>query len=147
MAKCAFAIVQREQKLLLVKIASPFACADHWNFPGGVVELNEDLQIGAEREVLEETGIVCKVTSLVESFNTTNPDNEIFIFKATYDTGKFCIQEREIQEAAWFTPKEALELPLAFDIRDMIVRVFIEENDQQNIRNIDTAEPLFLTNV
>lgn len=131
MAKCAFALVHKDQKVLLVNIAHPFRYAGHWNFPGGVIEENEGLRSGAEREILEETGIVCQTINLLENFTTTNPNNEIFIFDAIYKAGDFQIQEQEIQEAGWFTYKEALELPLAFDIK----RTLLESNAQflQNV--------------
>ncbi len=37
-----------------------------WSLPGGALELGETLQQGVEREVLEETGLVVEVVSMVE---------------------------------------------------------------------------------
>lgn len=56
MAVCAFAITRREDKILLVQIAPPFAESGKWNFPGGVIEDGEDIYTGLTREVFEETG-------------------------------------------------------------------------------------------
>lgn len=120
MALCAFAITHKEDKILLVKIAPPFKEAYKWNFPGGVIERGEDLKEGLAREVLEETGISCKITTQRDQFSTENPDNDITIFEAEYQDGSIAVQEEEILEAAWFTAAEALELELAFDIRKYI---------------------------
>lgn len=36
-----------------------------WHFPGGQIEQGEDLLVGVQREVLEETGIQCELTTLI----------------------------------------------------------------------------------
>lgn len=54
-------IVTYENKLLLL---SPHEPGDGWRPPGGGLEFNESLAECAEREVLEETGIVVKVTNV-----------------------------------------------------------------------------------
>lgn len=120
MATCAFAAVRKKDKVLLVRIAPPFAEARKWNFPGGVIESDEEIKTGLIREVTEETGIVCSVVAVRDNFTTTNPDNDITIFDAVYVQGKITIQEEEILEAKWFTLQEALALELAFNIEEYI---------------------------
>jgi 8-oxo-dGTP diphosphatase len=116
MAICAFAAIRKENKVLLVRIAPPFAEARKWNFPGGVIEDSEDIRAGLIREVTEETGVVCSVGAIRDNFTITNPGNDITIFDAVYLQGKIVIQEEEILEAQWFTIQEALALELAFNI-------------------------------
>lgn len=120
MAICAFAAVRKKDKLLLVRIAPPFAEARKWNFPGGVIESGEDIRTGLIREVTEETGIVCSVGAMRDNFTTTNPENDITIFDAVYTHGKIAVQQEEILEAKWFTIQEALALELAFNIEEYI---------------------------
>lgn len=120
MATCAFGIVHNKDRILLVKIAPPFAEAEKWNFPGGVVEEGEDSVTGLIREIYEETGVVCSIGDKIDRFTTTNPDNDITIFNATYVKGEISIQEEEILEARWCTIPEALNLDLAFNIREYI---------------------------
>lgn len=120
MAICAFAITRKEDKILLVRIAPPFAESGKWNFPGGVIEDGEDIQAGLTREVFEETGVSCLVGEVRDNFTTENPDNDITIFDATYTQGTIVLQEEEILEARWFTVSDALNLNLAFNIRDLI---------------------------
>lgn len=123
MAICAFAIIRREDKTLLVRIAPPFAESGKWNFPGGVIEDGEDIQVGLTREIFEETGVSCLIGEARDNFTTENPDNDITIFDATYVQGTIVLQEEEILEARWFTISDALNLNLAFNIRDYISKL------------------------
>ncbi|HYG83333.1 MAG TPA: NUDIX domain-containing protein [Verrucomicrobiae bacterium] len=65
MAQCAFAIVKRDDKVLLVQIALPFRHAHSWNFPGGVIEDGEAIEAGLVREVFEESRIHCRINRYV----------------------------------------------------------------------------------
>jgi mutator protein MutT len=46
-----------------------------WSIPGGMLELGETLRQGAEREVLEETGLVVRATELLGVFDRIVPDD------------------------------------------------------------------------
>jgi len=53
---CILIKLNPKPELLLIKRKQePFM--DHWALPGGFVEIDEDLQEGAERELAEETNI------------------------------------------------------------------------------------------
>lgn len=121
MAVCSFAITQNKNKILLVKLAEVYSYAHHWSFPGGVVEPGESLEDSVMREVLEETGISVCVGELFESF--TYGENEITIFKALYTSGTIALQENEISDAQWFTLDEALQLPLAYDVKGTLSKL------------------------
>lgn len=123
MATCAFAIVKNQDKILLVCIAPPFAEAQKWNFPGGVIENGEDIRDGLVREVYEETNIVCNVLGCIDTFVSDDGVDEISIFNANYKSGEIKTQEEEILDAKWLTATEALELPLAFNIRNYILNL------------------------
>jgi len=121
MAKCAFAVVKnKDGKILLVQIAPPFREDHKWNFPGGVIEDGEDIEIGLAREVLEETNIVCEIINMIDKFSTYDPDNEIHIFNGTYVSGEIKPQLHEILQAKWFTIEEALELPMAHNSKSYL---------------------------
>lgn len=51
-----FTIVERTLKTLLVKIKKG-AFAEHWAFPGGLVQVGEALDDAARRELFEKTGV------------------------------------------------------------------------------------------
>ena len=121
MAKCAFSIItNKDGKILLVQIAPPFREDHKWNFPGGVIEDGEELEIGLVREVLEETNIVCEISELIDRFSTVDPENDIHIFNGKYISGEIKPQLQEILQAKWFTIKEALELPMAHNSKSYL---------------------------
>ena len=124
MATCAFAIIKNnENKILLVQIAPPFREDHKWNFPGGVIEDGEDIEIGLAREILEETNVVCKITDMVDKFTTYDPENVIHIFNGTYVSGDIKPQLHEILQAKWFTIEEALQLPMAHNSKTNIEKL------------------------
>ena len=124
MARCAFGIIRnKEGKILLVQISPPFREDHKWNFPGGVIEVYEELEIGLAREVLEETNIVCKILDMIDKFSTDDPENDIHIFNGTYVSGEIKPQHHEILQAKWFTIEEALELPMAHNSKTYIEKL------------------------
>jgi len=123
MAVAAFGIIRNEDKILLVKITEPFRDAHKWNFPGGVIEDGEGIEAGLAREILEEANIAAKIYSCIDTFDTVEPENTIHIYEGAYVSGDISIQEFELEDGGWFTIDEALNLPLAFNIRDYISKL------------------------
>jgi 8-oxo-dGTP pyrophosphatase MutT (NUDIX family) len=121
MANCSFAITFKQDKILLVELAPIYAFAGHWNFPGGVIDDGQTIEESAVREVLEETGISIAIGERIEEFDAGK--NYITLLLATYISGEITIQESEISAANWFTIEEALALPLAYNIKDTLLRL------------------------
>lgn len=67
------AVVFKEGKVLLVLRGKPPA-EGNWAVPGGSVKLGETLREAAEREILEETGIVIRAREPVLTFDTVDRD-------------------------------------------------------------------------
>ena len=63
------AIVKKDGKFLIV-LRSPDAkfFPEHWDFPGGKLEPDEEPFAGIEREVIEETGLKVKAQEVVGTY-------------------------------------------------------------------------------
>lgn len=69
------AIVRRGDEVLLVLRNTP-PNKDQWAIPGGRLQLGEPLKQGAEREILEETGIRIKAGAVVFTFEHIEQDHD-----------------------------------------------------------------------
>ena len=81
-----------------------------WEFPGGQIEEGETIPKGLEREVLEETGIVVKITSLIGIYsNIGNPPIVNMDFLCEYVSGEPRTSDESI-EVKWVNLEDALNL-------------------------------------
>jgi len=63
------AIIKKGEKfLILLRSPEAHAFPEHWDFPGGKREPDEDLFEGVEREVMEETGIKIKAKKVLGTY-------------------------------------------------------------------------------
>ena len=69
------AVIVDQGHVLLVKRGSPPLLGE-WSLPGGVVELGETLRAAAEREALEETGLMVKAGEVLEVLDRIVPDKD-----------------------------------------------------------------------
>ena len=67
------AIIVEDSRVVLIKRAKAPLLGD-WSIPGGMLELGETLRQGAEREALEETGLVVRASELLGIFDRIVPD-------------------------------------------------------------------------
>jgi isopentenyldiphosphate isomerase len=73
---------------------------------GGVIELDEELEPAAQRELLEELGVTSTLTKL-GSRRHTDADVDVFmhVWVANHN-GPFTFVDGEVQQVAWLTPAE-----------------------------------------
>ncbi len=69
------AVVIRDGQALLVQRANP-PDAGLWGFPGGKVDLGETLLAAAERELLEETGVVARALRVFDALDAFDHDSD-----------------------------------------------------------------------
>jgi len=119
---------QGKDKLLLIKRGKePFK--GRWVFPGGFVEMDEELADAAARELEEETGVVGVRLEQMHTFGTCgrDPRGRVIsaVFVGTVKPDKAMIKAGDdAAEAAWF---DIDHLPqLAFDHNE-IAKMAIEK--------------------
>ena len=106
------AVVLKEGRILLVRRGAAPA-RGLWAIPGGGLKLGETLQEGAEREILEETGIVIRAGEPVFCCDTFTRDEEgrlrfhyvIVDMAADYLSGEVKAADDAL-EARWISPEE-----------------------------------------
>src|SRR5713101_2059020 len=62
------AVVVEDGRVVLIKRGKAPRLGE-WSIPGGMLELGETVRQGAEREALEETGLVVRATELLGVFD------------------------------------------------------------------------------
>jgi len=108
----AGAVIVEDDRVALVKRAHP-PFEGEWSIPGGLVELGENLRQAAEREALEETGLVVEAGYLLELFENINTDSQdktkyhyvVADFICRVKSGELCAGA-DAAEARWVRAEE-----------------------------------------
>lgn len=112
-----FTIRDEDLQVLLIQRANP-PFREMWALPGGFLDMEEDLEACAKRELLEETGIEGLYLEQLYTFSTPDRDPRERVISVTYFalTRSDTLQPKaasDAQEAAWFSLTQLPEL--AFD--------------------------------
>src|SRR5690606_35702473 len=96
--------IVKNNKILLVQTTKDSKQPNKWGPPAGHAESNESLRDCAIREIKEETGLVVKLTGLVQAniAHYKGNDYAIVFYYANIDSGKgIKIQKTEVKDHAW----------------------------------------------
>jgi 8-oxo-dGTP diphosphatase len=126
-------IVQNGRVVLIKRGKAPLQ--GEWSIPGGMLELGETLRAGAEREALEETGLVVRATELLGVFDRVIPEGAgikyhyvLIDFFCKKISGELRAGA-DAADARWFTPDEISKLTLAEDTAAVIKGAFAKAVD------------------
>jgi 8-oxo-dGTP diphosphatase len=130
-------IVEAGQVALIKRGHEPLK--GEWSIPGGLLEVGETLRQAAEREALEETGLVVRATELLGVFDRVIPDEQqrtiyhyvLIDFLCEKISGELQASG-DAAEARWFAPGEAAKLPLAGDTAG-VIRTALEKAESRRI--------------
>lgn len=110
-------VLMHDDKFLLLKRHPEKPYGLHWNLPAGKVEKHEDPQLGAQREIHEETGIFIPLENLAPLHVFYIRRGKLFIefhiFQSQFSMRPpINLKLDENTDALWSTHEEAMELPL-----------------------------------
>lgn len=115
----AAGLIWKTGNLLLCQRPMDKPMAGFWEFPGGKLERGETAAEALERELEEELGISASDISLYDTttYHYANDNLTVILHFLTVGRINGDPAPREGQTMAWFTPREALKLPvLAADL-------------------------------
>ena len=113
------ALIEKSGKYLFVQSPAHTKAAGLWDIPGGRLSEGEMPLDGLHREVFEEIGAQVKIGNIVGTTVFTNLSNSrcfLVLYEATLESAEedFVLQEDEVSQAAWFSPKEIFNLPIIY---------------------------------
>lgn len=115
------AIIKNGEKYLILKrrpTASTYP--NHWDFPGGKLEIGERPSEGLEREVNEETGLAIVVKHPVLVFSEDlNGHETVFIVYEAEASSKQVTLSHEHTEFKWASRDEILALPIENYLKEL----------------------------
>ena len=124
------AVVFNAGRVLLVRRGRPPG-KGQWAIPGGSVQLGETLQQAAEREVLEETGVVIRARKPVYTFDLVerDPSGRVRFHYVIVDLAADYIQGNprsgdDAIDARWVAAEDLPDLGIHAATRDLLRLVF-----------------------
>jgi len=102
------AVIKDGNKYLILKrYSKTHVYPEHWDFPGGRLEIGEDVISGLEREVMEETGLKVKVIRPLFTFHEVVNERPVFyvVYSCERVSGEFRLSH-EHTEHRWATKGE-----------------------------------------
>lgn len=85
---------------------------DDWTLPKGKLDPGETFEQAALREVLEETGLECRIVEELDSTSYTDSKGRpkvVRYFRMEVEAGAFAVND-EVDELRWLAPDEARSL-------------------------------------
>ncbi len=102
-------VVRRDDgKLLISQRLADDTLGGYWEFPGGKVEVGEQLKLALKRELQEELGIETEIGDEIHHIVHAYPDRDVrlFFYDARILSGE--PQKLEVADFAWVTPAELM---------------------------------------
>lgn len=116
---CAIVVIRRDDQLLLVH--KPEWPAERYSLVAGFLDVGESLEECAMREAKEETGVTIKNVRYVASQAWPFPSQLMVGFVADYAYGDIKLDDKEVDDARWFTIGSLPSLPASRSIARFLI--------------------------
>lgn len=120
--------VRRGEEILLGR--SPHFPKGRYSVLAGFVEPGESLEGAVAREVFEEVRVSVKDIRYFGSQPWPFPHSLMVGFTAAWHSGTIRIDEKEIEDARWFTPRNLPDLPPPMSISRHLIDAFLRETEE-----------------
>jgi 8-oxo-dGTP diphosphatase len=103
-------IIRRDDgRLLITQRLAEDTLGGYWEFPGGKVELGEELRAALHRELAEELGVETEIGAEIQRLVHAYPDRDVrlFFFEASILSGE--PQRLEVADLRWVTIDELMD--------------------------------------
>jgi len=127
--------IHKEGKVLMIKRKFE-PNKGRWSLPGGLLEVGEDPEQAAKREVREELGLEVAVEGLLQVANEVIPDDAgrvryhfVLVDYLMRPLGDKITLNEESEEYAWFEPSAVEGLNTTNNTR-LIVKKYLEMRDK-----------------
>lgn len=107
-------IIEQEGKLLLGRRGPNSREPNRWSFPAGFVERGEPVELAAEREVREETGLLVRLGPLLALLSSPGETVVLAVYTAREFSGT-PIASDDLTDLGWFSPAELPDLAFPHD--------------------------------
>ena len=115
------AVMRDDGHLLLIRRSYTVAAPGKVCFPGGTVELGENLTAAMLREMREELGVQIICDKMVWEWNSPDRPLKLFGFVARIVAGKLSPDPDEVAEILWLKPHAAIHHPDAMPSNESFV--------------------------
>jgi 8-oxo-dGTP diphosphatase len=124
-----------DDRYLLIRRSAHVAAPGKVCFPGGAVELGEDLRSAVIREAREELG--AQIEPIRQCWRWEAPDRPLLLFGWTAEllSDALSADPLEVAEILWLTAHQAIHHPDALPSNRSFVECLVEIQNSKNIRN------------
>jgi NAD+ diphosphatase len=119
--------IVRDDQILLAR--APRFPAGMYSTLAGFVEPGETLEEAVCREVFEEVAVCVDNIHYVASQPWPFPHSLMIGFTCTYKSGEISIDEKELEDARWFSVPDLPVLPSMLSISRLLIERFIKNRD------------------